>query len=333
MSVKVASMRLLIALILGGLSPLYAQENSQRDLLEKFELDAAPEVFSIEFELGEHPDKELTVEGQRQLEEANVSLRPKCGGFQAYIVEAWACTLSSGGADYPSTLRRGIFVKEYLLNHQALSATQLYLLVHGKAKAEAGTGESDQHAKHGQVLIRPWGEEQMAELTDELVPPPPNAKVSFWYKAKGAGKFEPLPAGFTLSSGDEFQIEISAAQPAYVYIFHRGSGGNWECLYPRIQAEGNPGSRPLEPGKEYWLPRSGKGYILDDTPGKEETCVYLGANPSPLLERWVVEGVPWQVSPSTTKERGIDKTVRVESPISHINWYRRFPFDHRPETE
>ena len=326
-------MLLLISLVMGWLNALSAQENAPRDLLDKFESGAVSENFSIEFKLGEHSNKELTTEGQRQLEEASAALRSNYNGLQIYIVEAWACTLSTGGADYRSALERGVFVRDYLLNHQVLSAEQLHLLVHGKAKRESGNEEQDQHTKHGQVLIRPWGEEQVADLADALVPPPPSAKISFWYKAKGATRFEPLQAGATLKSGDEFQIELSAAQSMYAYIFHRGSGGNWECLFPRIQPGGSPGSRPLEPGKQYWLPRSGQGYVLDDTPGKEETCVYLGEKPNPMLEHWVVDGVPWQVIPSAAKERGIDKTVRMESPISHINWYRRFPFDHRPETE
>jgi hypothetical protein len=93
------------------------------------------------------------------------------------------------------------------------------------------------------------------------------------------------------------------------------------------------GSKTSEATKRICLPQPGRGYVLDNTPGSEETFVYLGEKPNPRLERWAVEGVPWQVSPASVAQRGLDKMVRVGSSAEHLNWYRRFHFDHRPKAE
>lgn len=311
--------------------PTLAQGKGQRDLLEIFEVDAG--AFAIDFEVGGQVSGKLTTEGLKQLEYAESALRAERYKESILIVEAWACTRGAEGADYQSTLERAGLVRGYLLEHEVVSAGQLFLLVHGKGSSPTGGQADDQHDRHGEVLIRSWGEEQMADLAGELIPPPPDAEVSFRYRSRGTSEFRPMHPGAALLSGDEFQIEIKATQPTYAYVFHRGSGGFWECLHPRLPARGGMDPTALEAEKRIILPKPGKGYVLDNTPGSEETFVYLGEKPNPRLERWMVEGVPWQVTPAHSAPRDLEQTVRVGSSAEQMSWYRRFPFDHRPKPE
>jgi hypothetical protein len=142
--------------------------------------------------------------------------------------------------------------------------------------------------------------------------------------------FEPLEEGQVLFSGDEFRVLLMAQEPVHAYVFHNGSGGEWICLFPnaRFSLEA-PAANPLEPGRQYWLPRFGRGFVLDDTPGREETVVYLSRQPHPRMEQWAGEGIPWQISPLDPGARGLGGTVQVETPLRFMNWYRRIAFEHR----
>lgn len=305
-----------------------AQEAGKRDLLDPFDAAAPPQTFAIEFRAGGQTLEELTPQGQVQLEQALAAIRAPAWAGRALILEGYACVRGAAGAEYEAVCRRAAAVRDFPLSHQAAPPESICLAVYGRPAGSAAESE-EQHARHGQVYIRPWGEEQMAELAEYLLPPPPRARIAFLHRPRGAGAFRSLQQGGAVRSGDEFQIMLAAEQIAYAYVFHRGSGGNWVCLFPASQ----PGAsaNPLEPGREYWLPRPEQGFTLDDTPGQEETFVYLSEKPQAQLESWAVEGVPWQVV--ADQRRGLESTVRVESPARHINWYRRLAFEHQTGLE
>jgi hypothetical protein len=309
--------------------PLLGQQRADRDLLEGFPEDPAGEVFVISFLDRGELRAEPTLQGREQLVRARSAFGAAPYRDGAVIVEAWVCRGGMAGADPRATRVRAEAVRRYLAENNGIAEDRLFLLV----REEVGglLPESEHLARHGEVLVRGWGDEQMADLAPFLMPPPPAAEVWFRSRTRDRGEFQVMPPGGTLVSGDEFQIEVNAREPVFIYVFHRGSGGLWDCLYASGKGEGE--GQPAPKDTRIVLPHPGKGYVLDNTPGTEETFVFLGRKPDQRLDAWALEGVPWHseaVHPEGDSGRA---AVRVRTPADRLNWFRRFRFAHQPRGE
>ena len=317
--------RQLIAVAFSAWATLaYAQDNAGRDLVQKPSNagQANPGQFYVEFMPGKHDLAGLSSQGKLQAEQVLAALRTSAWNERVVVIESQVCSRPGVGADLAGARHRAEAIRDLILGRQVLTPERVLLVVRGAHERE----NDEEHAQHQRVLIRPWAEEQMADLAGVLVPPPPSAKVSFWHRSQQAGEFQLLHQGDVVVSGDEFKVALVADQATYAYVFHRGSGGEWACLFPSPETP-EIGTNPLEPGREYWLPGVGEGYTLDQTPGREETFVFLGDKPQPRLEQWVLTGVPWEEVGLGAVHPG--DPVQVESPARYINWYRRLSFEHQ----
>lgn len=296
-----------------------AQSGGTRDLADPITPPGEPRPFHIEFPAdGEAP----TPGGQELLDRAVSALQGPAWKDRPVLLEV--CAGAEGEGD---VRKRAEWVRAFLVERHAVDERSLYIGVFERGASPSGEcaaqGDDDPHASDQRVAIRPWERQQLADLAGSLWPRPVVAQVTFWHRARGAVAFGPLEDGASVASGDEFQVFLSVGQEAYAYVFHRGSGGTWVCLLP-----GRLGRNPLVPGRPYWLPDPDRGFALDETPGQEETYVYVGAGPHPLLETWAKEGVPWEVV-SAQNVQGAAGQVRVTSPARHMDWYRRISFEHR----
>ncbi len=315
--------RQLVFLVFSALATLAnAQDNAGRDLVQKPSNAGLgkPAQFYVEFLPGKHNPADLSPQGKAQVEQALAALGTAVWSDRVVVIETQACNRPRVGADLAGARQRAETVRDLILGSQVLTPERVFLVVRGPREGE----NDEEHAQHQRVLIRPWAEEQMADLAEVLIPPPPSAKVSFWHRPQQAGDFRPLHRGDLVISGDEFKVALAVDQITYAYVFHRGSGGEWACLFPSPDLPS--GTNPLEPGREYWLPGVDEGYSLDQTPGREETFVFLGDKPQPQLEQWVLAGVPWEEVAVENPPQGA--LVQVESPARYINWYRRLSFEH-----
>lgn len=318
-------LRQLIPIVLSTWATLAtAQDNEGRDLVHKPGTagQGNPGKFYVEFRPGVHDLAAPSPQGKSQIEQVLAALGTPAWDDRVVVVETQVCSRPGAGADRSGARRRAEAIRDLILSRQVLTPERVFIAVRGPNDGE----NNEEHAQHQRVLIRPWADEQMADLAEVLLPPPPSAKVSFWHRPQNASEFRPLPQGEVVVSGDEFKIALVVDRAAYAYVFHRGSGGEWACLFPSSEAP-EIGANPLEPGREYWLPGAGQGYTLDQTPGREETFVFLGDNPHPGLEKWALAGVPWEEVGPENPQQG--DPVQVGSPASHINWYRRLSFEHQ----
>lgn len=285
---------------------------------------------------------QLSAEARRQLRQTLPQLQLWQG--QKIAIEGHTCACGTAQENRGLALKRAEAVRGELVA-QGLQAMVLHLLAWGEEKPLAAGPDrnlsplacaSDPvHAVNNRVLIRPWQPEDVHSAATLVLPPAPTAQASLWYRPRGQqGPFQQLKEGAVLHSGDELQVFFSAQEPVHVYIFHRGSAGDWLCLFPNPSLSQNA-ANPLEPGRQYWVPGLGLGLPLDETPGVEETFVYLSPVPELEMVRWAVEGVPWKEEPRPTPEaqpktRGLAGVVSIRPALDTLPWFMRVRFRHEP---
>lgn len=134
------------------------------------------------------------------------------------------------------------------------------------------------HSQNRRVVIREAPEGASPEVAVPVM------KVLFWQRPSKSAEFRPLASGATLRSGNEVKITMQARQPVHAYLLHHGSDGTWEVLFPNPQrSRDTPAKNPLEADRLYSIPGTDIGLPLDNTPGVEETFVYVSPEPDPDL--------------------------------------------------
>lgn len=316
----------------------------------------------IEFGSGKTTVDDLSANGERQLQAAVELLSVPGRPYQNLVIEAHTCGCQSAGEDSSTSLGRAEAVRQHLGRLVSAPNRSFYikpffasdLAANGvRRDLSASQCEIDEiHAMDRRVVIRELTAEDL-ENAARLIPPEATsilAQVSFWYRRDGNGDtFQRLLDESVLRSGDEIRLFMMAAEPVHAYIFHRGSAGDWTCLFPNDQFSMEaPAANPLEPGRKYWLPRFGGGVALDNTPGTEETFVYLSEGADARMERWVADGVPFLIGENAegtvglaapehatgtalaagTRTRG--GIVHVEPDTAGVDWFARVRFNHAP---
>ena len=343
-------------------SPLEAPSDKERGLADEMRATVGSLPLYIEFGSGKTSVEELSANGDWQLTAATEALNASGATYQNLVIEAHTCGCREAGEDSSASFGRAQAVREYLLQHASSAHRSLYLKpFFASDLADNGTRrdlppeqcEIDEvHAMDRRVVIRELSVEDLEDAA-RLIPPETMsilAKVSFWFRRAGNGDaFQRLLDDSVLRAGDEIRLFVIAAEPVYAYIFHRGSAGEWTCLFPNEQFSLEaPAANPVEPGRKYWLPGFGHGIPLDNTPGTEETFVYLSERADARMEQWVREGVPFLIGEgaggaaevaSSEQAAGDDLAARIRTRggIVHVRpdtagveWFARVRFNHTP---
>jgi len=287
----------------------------------------------IEFGTGQYALKDLSANGRAQLEQAAQLLQSTEWQGKEIAIEGHTCTCGAADGNKAMAHQRAATVRDYLVDRGTIPSTAIQLIAHGEAKTISGSPHQDLpptqcdidvlHSMDRRVVIR-----QVNTTTPNASSPLPPTQISFWHRPQNKDAFLQLEDGAILYSGDEFRIFMMAQDSVYAYLFHHGSAGDWVCLFPNDNFSlETPAQNPLEAGRKYWLPRFSGGFVLDDTPGQEETLVYLSTVPHPTMEKWKTEGVP-QETVETEKQRGFGGIVEVQSAVDTIAWHLRLRFQH-----
>jgi len=96
----------------------------------------------------------------------------------------------------------------------------------------------------------------------------------------GETRFHLIRNGAVLQNGDEIQIELTALEEHYAYIFYRGSVGDWSLIFPNPVGSKDPGAaNPLQPGDVCTIPGRNSQLVVSGPPGSEELVVYTLRQP------------------------------------------------------
>ena len=299
----------------------------------------------IEFGTGRYAYVDLSANGREQLRQLGILLKTPGWAGRKIVVEGHTCSCGSAGGNKRLAEKRARAVRRFLIDQGDTSEEMVIVVSHGEEKTVSGSPIEDLpadrceldplHSMDRRVVVRTRVPDESA-ASAVAIDPALHTQVSFWYRTSGSsGVFLPLRDGGGLKSGDEFRLFLMSEQPAYAYIFHHGSAGDWTCLFPNRQFSLEaPATNPLEPGRKYWLPRFGAGIPLDQHPGTEETFVRISARPDPELERWVAHGVPVPVAAGDalidSQARGLGGIVTVTPEIGSVDWHTRLKFRHDP---
>jgi outer membrane protein OmpA-like peptidoglycan-associated protein len=263
-------------------------------------------LHSIEFARDKYALPDVSETGRRQLGELARALSPD----ERYVIEGHTCTC--GGAEHNQRLglMRAQTVKDYIVQHSNVPASNLYVLSYGDRRPvaesphrELSAAECDRdemHSLNRRVVVQVWRSDgappsSAAGTERSQAVPTPSARVGFFWRSD-TGPARRLTDGATLHSGDGVGIAVQVYHPCWVYVFWRftpdeprGSGSAQAfCIYPSEKySRGALGVNPLQPARKYWLPGFGEYIPLDDNPGSEEILVYIRSSRSAELEELV----------------------------------------------
>ena len=101
--------------------------------------------------------------------------------------------------------------------------------------------------------------------------------VGFFYQKQGEKQVKRLKEGSRLRSGiDKYLMFFRAVQDCYAYILQEDATGKVDIIFPQKAS-----SEHVKENRDYWVPRFGDAYKLDNTTGEEK--LYL------LVTSWQLE--------------------------------------------
>lgn len=191
--------------------------------------------------------------------------------LSAYDFELRGFADSRGSDDDALELsrRRAEAVQAYLVQHFRIPAARLKINGYGKDRRLIQGHDEASHAINRRVEV-------------VRLPPRPSLEATFAYQDGRTGHRAAIGAdGKTvLRTGiDQYQLYFRPHQACYVYLLQKDPTGTWSILFPHAQSSNNP----VQPGKDYWVPRFDKGFpVVGETKGAE--TLYLLAAPQQVLE-------------------------------------------------
>jgi outer membrane protein OmpA-like peptidoglycan-associated protein len=280
-------------------------------------------AFQLQFRRDRFAVEDLLPDARRQLDEVAKVLQSEQWKGRKLVIEGHAC--SCGPREYNQGLagRRGEAILAYLAEHRATTRQSASVRSFGESNPVAPTGDeqlpaeacerSEPHTQNRRVVIQ--GEGAVA-------------KVLFSYRSR-SGQFRPLTDGAVLRSGDQIRVYFETYDKSHVYAFHRGSAGEWTVLFPNpLYTRQAPAQNPVEARQPYWLPRQETGFPLDETPGSEETLVYVSPGPDRELEEIVLQQKPKEVK-IEAKSLGLVSAGKPGDLYLPPRWTARVRFEHQ----
>jgi outer membrane protein OmpA-like peptidoglycan-associated protein len=305
----------------------------------------------IEFKRDKWSLSDLSGNAERQLQEAAHLVKEWQG--QRVAIEGYTC--SCGSKDYGKRLarKRAETIRDYFVSKGLLSPGNTIIVAYGEDNPVVDTGDenlppdecehSESHSMNRRVVIRPGpGGDPGGNPGSDPGPVKyrPAVKVSFWWRPSAGGQFRRLTNGAVLHTQDQVKVFLLASHPCYAYVLHKGSVGDYECLFPNEAFCKEALARnPLEPERHYWLPGFAEGFHLDNVTGLEETTVYISATPDRALEDLIARLLKGEGSAKEVDQivaqipmRGLGEVVasKSEDVSLPLNWYARISFRHEP---
>lgn len=177
--------------------------------------------------------------------------------------------------------KRAKAAADYLANRFGIPLENLAPEGYGERVQLCTTGDNEAcHALNRRVeIIRKAGHGERtrsASFRGVAGEPQLSMDVGFFYKKQGETQVKRLKEGSRLRSGkDKYFMFFRPAQNCYAYILQEDSKGKVDIIYPRKGA-----SARVRGNGDYWVPRFGNAYKLDNTRGEEK--LYLLVTSWPL---------------------------------------------------
>jgi eukaryotic-like serine/threonine-protein kinase len=195
----------------------------------------------------------------------------------------------------------------------------------------------DPRRRHAGVLVmlaalesslRPWRPQALhwaalaasvaalfALLLWRAVPGPEFRLDSHFYRDSG-GQRERLADGASIALGDKLRLEVSTAQPTWIYVFNDDGSAQPTVLYP---LSGIAPGNPLRPGTRWQLPGHDGVTSLSwqvDSEAARETFVVIAARAQlGLVEERIAQWQPALSADSALVARGVGRLAPVTGPV------------------
>jgi hypothetical protein len=135
----------------------------------------------------------------------------------------------------------------------------------------------------------------------------------------------PLEDGETLSSADDYYLEMEVTSGGYLYVFQVDSLGKLTALHPAIpSSKYSSGANPVPAGGRVRIPSQSENLRLDENIGIEHIYFVLNADPWPALEGSVARLDASMTDPESTARkierpmhlalRGVGGTTKATGP-------------------
>lgn len=204
-------------------------------------------------------------------------------------IEGHTCRCGSESVNLELGRKRAEAVRQFLLDSGVARPEEITTISFGSGRPvdslgapslPAGICERDEiHSRNRRVVILVFGQTRDVQDTELDV------KVSFFHRKAGATSYEVLTDGGHVQNGDEYRFRIHTETAAYAYVFHRGSSGAWDILFPkRASSESERLVNPVEADKDISVPTSDHGFTINGEHGTEATYVYSSREPDQHLE-------------------------------------------------
>jgi peptidoglycan-associated lipoprotein len=245
--------------------------------------DAARVAFQISFPRNKFAVADLSPTARAQLDEVAASLlTPEWKAKGPLLVEGHACSCGTASYNMELGLKRAEAIREYLIAKGALSQSE-------SKSASMGSSNPVKVSPHPQLSYEACERDETHNMNRRVVLKEQRsgavAQVSFWYRPATGGDFRPLTSGAALRTKDQIKVKLESFEAVHAYVFHHGSAGDWSVLFPNKGITPAAPANPLPNGSPLWIPGPGDGLSLDETPGPEETLVFVSPGPDPDLEK------------------------------------------------
>lgn len=213
-------------------------------------------------------------------------------------VEIAGHTDSRGTDVYNLTLseQRAKAVVEYLTRHFKIPKETLVAKGYGERRplctSDASSKDNACHALNRRVELVKRPAEVVAERGTTrsavrgvagAVGPPIILETGFFQQRAGSGIVESLNEGSILrTSSDKYFVFLRPLQDCFVYLLQEDAQGNIHLLFPD-----NGRDASVRAGQDYWVPRFGKSFTLDEIRGEE--TLYLVATSQSIASE--IEGL------------------------------------------
>ncbi len=90
------------------------------------------------------------------------------------------------------------------------------------------------------------------------------------------GRLEEASPDSTFHSGDWVKVKVEGNRDGFLYVVSRGSGGNWNVLFPSVLEAGD---NSLKARREYQIPGGKQAFHFDEQVGQERLFIVYSSQP------------------------------------------------------
>ena len=162
---------------------------------------------------------------------------------------------------------------------------------------------------------------QLPLLTTASSPTSPlDIAIQYRHRRTNTDEFKRLNEGDTLYSGDQYQIVFTPTEMTYVYIFQKGSSGNFYQLFPMSSFNGTivNNFNPAQSETTYFIPAQDKSFYLDEQVGEEKIYFIAVRQPDKQFEKQYQQVLIAQLGGDATKvqtaQSHLESAIQMRDP-------------------